>query len=58
LEKESVRHVINCPVSPKLRNIEDKLLGQQSIRKYMAGLFTAGIALGGLIIGILKLILG
>ena len=58
LAEKELTHIINCPVSPKLRNIEDKLLGQQSVRKYMAGLFAGGMALGGLIIGILKLILG
>jgi len=55
VEKEGVLHYTNCPISPKLRNIEDKLLSQQSVRKYMAGLFATGIALGGLIVAIIKL---
>jgi hypothetical protein len=58
VEKAEILHITNCPMSPKLRNIEDKLLGQSSVRKYMAGLFAGGIALGGLLISLLKLILG
>lgn len=26
LEKAKIEHVVNCPMAPKLRNIEDKLL--------------------------------
>jgi|WetSurSiteA1Bulk_404760.scaffolds.fasta_scaffold233696_1 hypothetical protein len=58
VEKAELQHVINCPISPKLRNIEDKLLSQTAVRKYMAGMFAGGVALGGLIIALLKLIIG
>ncbi len=52
VEKAEMVHYINCPISPKLRNIEDKLLSQSAVRKYMAGMFAGGIGLGGLIFDI------
>lgn len=55
LEKEEVRHVLNCPVSPKLRAVEDKLLSQSSVYKVMGIMFTGGIALGGFIVALIKL---
>ena len=57
VEKAELQHVINCPINPKLRIIEDKLLSQQSVKKFMFAMFMGGIALGGFIIGLLKLIL-
>ncbi len=58
VEKAEIVHYTNCPISPKLRNIEDKLLSQAAVKKYMGLMFTGGVALGGLIIALLKLIIG
>jgi hypothetical protein len=55
VEKAEVSHLINCPVNLKLRIIEDKLLSQASVYKVMGIMFTGGIALGGLIVAIIKL---
>jgi len=57
-EKAELQHIINCPVSPKLRNIEDKLLSQTAIRKYMWTMFVGGMTLASVTIALLKLILG
>ena len=57
LEKQEIAHVLNCPVNPKLRVIEDALLSQYAVKKYMAYLLGAGVAIGGLIIGIIRLML-
>lgn len=58
VEKAEVQHIVNCPMQPKVRTIEDKLLSQQSVKKFMFVMFTSGVALGGLVVGILKLFLG
>lgn len=55
VEKDDVLHYSKCPVSPRLREIEDKLLTQTSVHKVMGIMFTGGIALGGLIVAIIKL---
>jgi len=58
VEKQELQHVLNCPMSPKLRNIEDKLLSQSSVRKYMFIMFTSGMALASVTIALIKLITG
>jgi hypothetical protein len=58
LEKESISHFINCPISKDVRNLLDDNLSNKSIKKFMSAMFMGGVALGGLIIGLLKLILG
>lgn len=58
VEKAELQHIINCPMSPKLRNIEDKLLSQSSVRKYMWAMFSGGIALGGLVVAVIRLMTG
>ena len=58
MEKIELTHVINCPVSPKLRLLEDQMLTNKALKKYVAVMFTSGLALGSLIVGILKLVLG
>ena len=57
LEKAEIQHLINCPIQPKLRVIEDTLLTQKGVKKFVALMFASGITLGGLIIGILQLII-
>jgi len=57
LEKSEIAHVVNCPVNPKLRIIEDRLLSQYAVKKYMAYMLGAGVAIGGLIVGIIRLII-
>lgn len=58
VEKAEITHIINCPINPKLRIIEDKLLSQQSVKRFMGVMFVSGIGLGGFIVALLKLILG
>ena len=58
VERAELTHVINCPISPKLRNIEDKLLSQTSVRKYMWTMFIGGCTLASVTIALLKLIIG
>ena len=58
VEKAELTHIINCPVPPKLRDIEDKLLSQTSVRKYMWTMFIGGCTLASVTIALLKLILG
>ena len=57
LEEETSTHVINCPVNPQLRVIQDQLLTQAGIKKYLATMFMIGVALGGLALSILRLII-
>ena len=57
VEKAELQHFLHCPVSPKLRVIEDLMLSQASVKKFMGVMFMGGIAIGGFIIGLLKLIL-
>ena len=57
LREESSAHIINCPVNPQLRIIQDQLLTQAGVKKYLAAMFMIGIALGGLVLGILRLII-
>lgn len=58
MEKLEITHTINCPVAPKVRLIEDSMLQQKSVKKFMGVMFVGGIALGGFIVGLLKLIIG
>lgn len=58
VEKAEVQHIINCPMQPKVRIIEDRLLSQASVKKFMFVMFTSGVALGGLVVGIIKLFIG
>jgi hypothetical protein len=44
-------------VPTQIRKLEDESLSNKSMKKFAAMLFTGGMAIGGLIAGILKLIL-
>ncbi len=55
LENKELLHTTNCPIAPKVRVIEDTLLSQRSIKKFMFVMFTSGILLGGFIVSIIKL---
>ena len=45
-------------VPAQIRRLEDESLSNKSVKKFMAYMFSSGVALGGLIVGLLKLILG
>jgi RNAse (barnase) inhibitor barstar len=47
-----------CPQEKRIRNLEDTNLSTKSVKKVMGAMFAGGIALGGLIISIIKLITG
>jgi hypothetical protein len=42
----------------KIRKLEDESLTNRSVKKYMWAMFTGGIALASMVIGLLKLIIG
>jgi hypothetical protein len=60
--KDFENHVENrvqtCPQEKRLRVLEDTNLSTKSVKKVMGAMFAGGIALGGLIISIVKLITG
>ena len=60
--KDFENHVENrketCPLIPELRVLQDERLSTKSVKKMMGVMFTGGIALGGFIVGIIKLITG
>jgi hypothetical protein len=58
VEGKEAGHVQNCPNVDKIRKLEDESLSNASVKKFMGVMFTGGVALGALIVGILKLILG
>ena len=52
-------HVANTTELPsKIRKLEDESLSNRSVKKFMLLMFTSGVALGGLIVGIIRLIIG
>ena len=52
-------HIENTSdLTSKVRVIEDKLLTQQTVKKFMFVMFTSGVALGGLVVGIIRLFIG
>ena len=57
LEKEDIIHYQKCPVAPQVRKLQDESLGHKSVKKFMGLMFAGGIALGGLIVGIIELAL-
>lgn len=52
------KHILQCPIAGKVRKLEDEALSNKSVKKFMAYMFSSGVALGALIVGLLKLILG
>jgi hypothetical protein len=57
LEKKELVHYNECPIIPKVRIIEDQLLSQTSVKKFMGIMFVSGVSIGGIIVGVLKLFL-
>lgn len=57
LEKTELAHILNCPISPKLRALEDEMLTQKSVKTYMKWLAGVCLAIGGLVVGIIELLL-
>ena len=52
-------HLVNTAELPeKIRRLEDENLSNRSVKKFMAYMFASGMTLGGLIVAVLKLILG
>lgn len=52
-------HVENTVELPeKIRRLEDDSLSNKSVKKFMAYIFTAGVALGGLVVAVIKLAMG
>ena len=52
-------HLVNTAELPeKIRRLEDENLSNRSIKKSMLLMFTSGIALGGLVVAVIKLIIG
>ena len=52
-------HVENTKELPtKIRQLEDTNLSNKAVKKFMAYMFASGMTLGGLIVAVLKLILG
>jgi hypothetical protein len=47
-----------CPMIPEIRVLQDERLSTKSVKKMMFYMFSGGIALGGLIVGIIKLVSG
>ena len=46
MEKIEVNHILNCPVSPKLRILEDNMLSQKSIKKWiLLSISTTGVVM-------------
>jgi len=58
LEKDTISHIIKCPVAPRVQVLENESLSNRTIKKFMAGMFAGGMAIGGLTVAVLKLILG
>lgn len=58
VEKKENQHVITCPNIEKIRKLEDENLSNKSVKKFMGIMFTSGVALGGLIVAVIKLIIG
>ena len=58
VEKKESNHILACPQAPLIRALQDEALTNKSTKKFMFALFTGGIALGSLVVGLLKLILG
>jgi len=56
-ELADITHTTNCPQAPRIRVLEDQQLQTRSVKRFMAYLFGAGIALGGLLVGVIELIL-
>jgi len=47
MEKIEVQHILNCPVSPKLRVLEDNMLTQKSIKRWvLLSISTTGVVMG------------
>ena len=64
LEKEEVKHFSACPIAPtikdnqkKIRKLEDESLSNKSVKKFISLVFISGLALGGIIIGIVELLI-
>ena len=52
-------HVENTKELPtKIRQLEDTNLSNKAVKKFMAYMFASGMTLGGLVVAVLKLIIG
>lgn len=52
-------HLVNTAELPeKIRQLEDEALSNRSVKKFMLLMFTSGVALGGLVLTLIKLLIG
>lgn len=52
-------HVVNTEKLPdKIRRLEDEALSNRSVKKFMLLMFSSGVALGGLVVAVIKLAIG
>lgn len=52
-------HLVNTEQLPeKIRRLEDEALSNRSVKKFMLLMFTSGVALGGLVVAVIKLAIG
>ena len=58
LEKDTISRIIKCPVAPRVQVLENESITNKAVKKFMTYMFTGGVALGGLIVALLKLIFG
>lgn len=58
IEKKEATHAITCPNITAIRVLQDEALSNKSVKKFMGAMFVGGIALGGFVVGLLKLIMG
>jgi len=58
VEKAELIHYTNCPLSKDVRTLLDDNLSNKSVKKFMGAMFLGGVALGSMVVGLLKLILG
>lgn len=58
VEVFNTTHSNQCPHIQRIRKLEDDNLTNKSIKKFMSVMFMSGIALGGFVVGLLKLIIG
>jgi hypothetical protein len=58
LEKKELTHVQSCPQAPLIRKLQDESLSNASVKKFISLMFVSGLAVGGFIVGLLKLIFG
>jgi len=54
LRQSEITHVVNCPVAPRVKLLEDGEISRKSISKFIILMITMSAAIGGLIVRIMK----